>query len=106
VKTGTIFAGIDKVLLLVHHAGLDVQPGSPAGTRATQVLLLPPAVTADSLAAGVTHIMSFVVQGPDNVSAFFLLTTAGGEYLQISGEGDLALIEEAARSLRHVAAQP
>jgi hypothetical protein len=45
-------------------------------------------------------VMSFVLQGPDNVQAFILLTTVGEEYLQLSGEGDIALVEEVARTLR------
>lgn len=42
---------------------------------------------------------NFAVKTPD-VAAFFLLTTVGEDYLQIAGEGDLALIETIARTLR------
>ena len=41
----------------------------------------------------------FVIDTPERPS-FFLLTTAGEDYLQIGGDGDLALIEEIARTLR------
>jgi hypothetical protein len=41
----------------------------------------------------------FVIQTPEQPS-FTLLTTVGEDYLQISGEGDLALVEEIARTLR------
>ncbi len=42
---------------------------------------------------------NFAVKTPD-VATFFLLTTVGEDYLQIGGEGDLALIETIARTLR------
>ena len=41
----------------------------------------------------------FIVESPD-VPVFYLLTTIGDDYLQIGGEGDLALVEEMARTLR------
>ena len=41
----------------------------------------------------------FIINTPEQ-PAFFLLTTAGEDYLQIGGDGDLALIEEIARTLR------
>jgi hypothetical protein len=44
--------------------------------------------------------MSFVVQSPDKSQAFFLFTTVGQDYLEISGEGNLALAEEIARTFR------
>jgi len=44
--------------------------------------------------------MSFVVQAPDNGQAFFLFTGLGEKYLEISGEGNLALVEEIARTVR------
>jgi hypothetical protein len=50
--------------------------------------------------------ISFVTQGPDGVQAFFLFTAVGENYLQISGEGDLALVAEMAYSLRPLHAQP
>jgi hypothetical protein len=50
--------------------------------------------------------VNLVVQGPDQGQAFFLLTTAGEDYLQIGGEGDLALIAEIARTLRPLEVKP
>ncbi len=44
--------------------------------------------------------MSYVVQAPDNRQAFFLFTTLGENYLEISGEGNLALVEEIAHTTR------
>jgi hypothetical protein len=44
--------------------------------------------------------MSFVVQAADSQQAFFLLTTLGEQYLEISGEGNLALVEEIAHTVR------
>lgn len=41
----------------------------------------------------------FVVQAPDSES-ITLLTTAGEDYLQVTGEGDLALAEEILRTVR------
>jgi hypothetical protein len=43
---------------------------------------------------------SFVIQTPDNHQAFFLFTTLGEKYLEISGEGNLALAEEIARTVK------
>lgn len=43
---------------------------------------------------------SFVIQTPDNHRAFFLFTTLGEKYLEISGEGNLALVEEIAKTVR------
>ncbi len=43
---------------------------------------------------------SFVIQTPDDHQAFFLFTTLGEKYLEISGEGNLALAEEIARTVR------
>lgn len=43
----------------------------------------------------------FVVKTPEEPT-FTLFATAGQDYLQISGDGDLALVEEIARSLRPV----
>ena len=43
---------------------------------------------------------SFVVQSPEKLQVFFLITTVGEDYLEISGEGDLALAQEIALSLR------
>ncbi|HEX7587006.1 MAG TPA: hypothetical protein VF478_01705, partial [Anaerolineae bacterium] len=50
--------------------------------------------------------MSFTVQGPDKMQAFFLLTTVGEQYLEIAGDGNLALIEEIAQTMRPLNAQP
>ena len=44
--------------------------------------------------------MSFVVQASDKQQAFFLFTGLGEKYLEISGDGNLALVEEIARSMR------
>jgi hypothetical protein len=44
--------------------------------------------------------VNFVLQGPDKAQSFILLTTVGEDYLQVSGEGNLALIEEIARTLQ------
>jgi hypothetical protein len=41
----------------------------------------------------------FMLQTPEQPT-FLLLTTIGEDYLQIGGEGDLALVEEIARTLR------
>jgi hypothetical protein len=43
----------------------------------------------------------FIIETPE-APTFTLLTTAGEDYLQISGEGDLALAEEIARTLRPI----
>src|SRR5512138_1257403 len=43
---------------------------------------------------------SFVIQTPDNHQAFFLFATLGEKYLEVSGEGNLALVEEIARTVR------
>jgi hypothetical protein len=48
----------------------------------------------------------FILQGPDGTPAFFLFTTLGERYLQLAGEGDLALDQEVARTFRPLAAQP
>jgi hypothetical protein len=49
---------------------------------------------------------SLIVQAPDGLQAFFLLTTLGDQYLQIAGEGDLLLIEEIARTARPLGFAP
>lgn len=46
------------------------------------------------------QVKSFLVQSPGQPPWFSLFTTVGEDYLQISGEGDLALIEEIAHTLR------
>jgi hypothetical protein len=46
--------------------------------------------------------MDFIVKGPDGAQAFVLFTTLGERYLEISGEGDLGLVQEVARTLRPV----
>jgi hypothetical protein len=48
------------------------------------------------------EVKSFIVQVPDQPPAFFLFTTVGEDYLEISGEGDLVLVEEISRTLRPV----
>jgi hypothetical protein len=50
--------------------------------------------------------MSFTVQGPDKMQAFFLLTTLGENYLAISGDGNLKLIEEIALTTRPLNFKP
>jgi hypothetical protein len=42
----------------------------------------------------------FFIEAPGAPLSYFLLTTIGDRYLQLSGEGDLALIETIARTLR------
>jgi hypothetical protein len=42
----------------------------------------------------------FFIEPPDGNLAYFLFTTVGDRYLQLAGEGDLALIETIARTLR------
>jgi hypothetical protein len=49
------------------------------------------------------QVQSFTVQSPGQPPAFFVLTTIGEDYLQLSGEGDLALIEEIVHTLRPTA---
>jgi hypothetical protein len=43
---------------------------------------------------------SFIIQTPDNHQAFFLFATLGEKYLEVSGEGNLALVAEIARTIR------
>ena len=50
--------------------------------------------------------MSFIVQAPDKQQAFFLLTGLGEKYLEISGEGNLALAEEIAHTVRPLNYKP
>jgi autotransporter translocation and assembly factor TamB len=50
--------------------------------------------------------ISFTVQGPDKMQAFFLLTTVGENYLEIAGDGNLTLIEEIAHTLRPLNSKP
>jgi hypothetical protein len=42
----------------------------------------------------------FFIEPPGGPLTYFLLTTVGDRYLQLAGEGDLALIETIARTLR------
>ena len=42
----------------------------------------------------------FFIEPPDGSLSYFLLTPVGDRYLQLAGEGDLALIEAIARTLR------
>ena len=44
--------------------------------------------------------MDFIVNAPDGVQAFFLFTNLDERYLEISGEGDLGLVQEIAHTLR------
>ena len=60
-----------------------------------------PQESAGDLADGSKY-SSFVVQGSDGQQSYFLFTTLGQQYLEISGEGNLALVEEIAHTLRHV----
>jgi len=46
------------------------------------------------------QVQSFSVHNPDQAQSFFAFTTVGEDYLQLSGESDLALIEEIAHTLR------
>jgi hypothetical protein len=50
--------------------------------------------------------MDFVVQAPDGLQAFFLFTTLGERYLQIAGEGNLALVAEIANTFRPLGPTP
>ena len=50
--------------------------------------------------------MDFVVEGPDGLKSYFLFTDLGEQYLQIAGEGDLALIGEIANTFRPLNFQP
>jgi len=47
----------------------------------------------------------FFIETQDGLLAYFLLSTAGDRYLQLAGEGDLALIEAMARTLRPLEVQ-
>jgi hypothetical protein len=51
------------------------------------------------------QVMSFVIEGPDKAQAFVLLTTVGENYLELSGEGNLALVDEIAHTLRPLPTQ-
>ena len=44
----------------------------------------------------------FIIQTPDNHQAFFLFAAIGEKYLEISGEGNLVLVEEIARTVRPI----
>ena len=50
--------------------------------------------------SGWTCGVDFVVRGPDGATTYVLLTTLGEQYLEIAGEGDLALVREVAHTLR------
>jgi len=50
--------------------------------------------------------MSFTVQGPDKVQAFYMVTTIGDNYLEIAGDGNLALIAEIAHTMRSLDFMP
>ena len=44
--------------------------------------------------------MHFIVESPQKEQTYFLYTTIGERYLQIAGDGDLALLEEIAMTVR------
>jgi len=44
----------------------------------------------------------FTVQGLDGTRGFFLFTTAGEQYLTLSGSGDLSLLADIANTLRRI----
>jgi hypothetical protein len=44
--------------------------------------------------------MHFIVEAADKLQSFIMLTTVGDKYLEIAGDGDLALIKEISRTLR------
>lgn len=50
--------------------------------------------------AGDWRAVSFVVDGVDGIEAFFMFTTLGENYLQLSGTGDIDLLAEIARTIR------
>lgn len=52
--------------------------------------------------AGDRPAVQFTVQGIDGSQGFFLLTTNGENYLVLSGNGDLSLLAEIARTLRPI----
>jgi hypothetical protein len=45
---------------------------------------------------------AFVVAGADGAQAYFFFTTIGDRYLVLSGDGDLALLAEIARTVRPI----
>jgi hypothetical protein len=45
-------------------------------------------------------VMSYIIQTPDKLVTYFLLTTAGEDYLEFTGEGNLPLVREIASTLR------
>ncbi len=49
---------------------------------------------------------TFVVQSSVKQKAFFLITTIGDKYLEISGEGNLMLVEEIALTFRRAGSKP
>jgi hypothetical protein len=49
--------------------------------------------------AGGRHAVSFIVESTDKQRDFILITTVGEKYLEIAGQGNLALIKEIARTL-------
>lgn len=51
------------------------------------------------------QVQSFRVQSPEQQQSFFAFTTVGEDYLQLSGDGDVALIEEIAHTLRPLSTQ-
>ena len=49
---------------------------------------------------------SYVVESAQKEQTFFLFTTLGEKYLEIAGDGDLALIEEIAHTMRPLGFKP
>jgi hypothetical protein len=52
--------------------------------------------------AGDRPAVQFIVQGVDGAQAYFLFTTAGEQYLVLSGSGDLNLLAQIAHTLRPI----
>ncbi|MGB8983661.1 MAG: hypothetical protein WCC12_17460, partial [Anaerolineales bacterium] len=46
--------------------------------------------------------VQFTVQTPDGLTAVFLLAALGDQYLTLSGEGDLELVQEIVQRLRPI----
>ncbi len=55
--------------------------------------------SSGDLADGRKYI-GYIVESPEKQQTFFLFTALGEKYLEVSGEGDLALVAEIARTLR------
>lgn len=50
--------------------------------------------------SGLQPAQIFVIETPEKLQSFFLLTNVGEDYLQISGDGDLELVRQVALTLR------